>query len=196
MRSIQLAELDRVDNLEQELRNAQACAARRLDRIRALEEALERVEVTCAAISGDEPQDPSHETKFYGVHAGRTPGVYTSWREARREVDGFATPPLIEPKNGSNQLSFAKALLGSWRPLFLSAGGTVSVVWRTLSSCHSPWIVCRHPFHEGRGGDGRPCRCSITRPLSLASSPSSTSSALNTSAFLLSPGSPLPSLQV
>jgi hypothetical protein len=106
------------------------------------------------------------------------------------------TPPLIEPKNGSNQLSFAKALLGSWRPLFLSAGGTVSVVWRTLSSCHSPWIVCRHPFHEGRGGDGRPCRCSITRPLSLASSPSSTSSALNTSAFLLSPGSPLPSLQV
>ena len=106
------------------------------------------------------------------------------------------TPPLIEPKNGSNQPSFAKALLGSWRPLFLSAGGTVSVVWRTLSSCHSPWIVCRHPFHEGRGGDGRPCRCSITRPLSLASSPSSTSSALNTSAFLLSPGSPLPSLQV
>ena len=76
--------------MEQELRNAQACAARRLDRIRALEEALERVEVTCAAISGDEPQDPSHETKFYGAHAERTPGVYTSWREARREVDGFA----------------------------------------------------------------------------------------------------------
>ena len=90
MRSIQLAELERVDNLEQELRNAQACAAQRLDRIRALEEALERVEETCAAVSGDDPRDSSHETKFYGVHAGRTPGVYTSWKEARREVDGFA----------------------------------------------------------------------------------------------------------
>ena len=89
MQSQQLAELDRVDRLEQDLQSAQACAARRLDRIRALEEALERIEVTHNALFGDEPEDPLHEPKFCAVHAGRRPGVYTSWKEARREVDGF-----------------------------------------------------------------------------------------------------------
>ena len=85
--SQQLAELDRVDHLEQELANAQACATQQLDRIRSLEEALERIEVSQME---DEPEDSPQEPKFYGVHAGRKPGVYTSWKEARREVDGFA----------------------------------------------------------------------------------------------------------
>jgi hypothetical protein len=87
IRSQQLAALDRVDQLEQELRSAQECAAQRLDRICALEEALERIEATRTA--GEEPEDHLHEPKFYAVHAGRKPGVYTSWKEAKREVDGF-----------------------------------------------------------------------------------------------------------
>ena len=88
--SQQLAELDHVDHLEQELQSAQACAAQQLDMTRALEEALERIEVTHSAFFfGDEPEDALHEPKFYGVHVGRKQRVYTSWKEARREVDGF-----------------------------------------------------------------------------------------------------------
>ena len=85
--SQQLAELDRVDHLEQELANAITCAAQQLNRIRSLEGALERIERDQRE---DELEGSPQETKFYGVHAGRKPGVYMSWKEARREVDGFA----------------------------------------------------------------------------------------------------------
>ena len=61
-------------------------ASQQLDRIRALEEALERVEETGAAVPGDDPRDSPHETKFCGVHAGRTPGVYTSIRHIEHAV--------------------------------------------------------------------------------------------------------------
>ena len=73
IRSQQVAALDHVHQLEQELRSAQECAAQQLDRIRSLEEALERIEKNQRK---DEPDGPPEDTKFYGVYAGRKPGVF------------------------------------------------------------------------------------------------------------------------
>lgn len=41
-------------------------------------------------VNGPTPSSQSEPGRFYGVANGRQPGVYNSWNEASRQVDGYS----------------------------------------------------------------------------------------------------------
>lgn len=50
----------------------------------------------------------SKPTKFYAVHKGRTPGVYTDWAKASNEIAGFKGPVHKAFKTREEALDFVK----------------------------------------------------------------------------------------
>ena len=63
---------------------------------------------------------PSGKTRYYAVRVGRETGIFPSWKDARRHVDGFSRPEYGSLKLARKPRPSSPPLLWCLRVLFLA----------------------------------------------------------------------------